>query len=566
MPTLPRTLRLRAAPLASLLAAALPLLATPAAAQSPPDAGRLLEQTQPPPRPVLPPAQAPRVVEPPVRPTINMPAGVTVTPSAFRITGASSFPVETLTALVQPYVGRKLDLAGLNEAAGTITRHYQAAGHLLTYAYLPAQRVADGVIELAVLEGRIEATQIVTAQEVRLRDEVVQAHVEALAGQVPLRQADVERKLLLLNDIPGVTARGAFTPGATTGGADIIVSVAEEEPLDLKLELNNHGSRSIGEYRAGLSLQLRDLFGWGDQTTARALTSSKGGLVSGTLAMSVPVGGDGYRLGASLSRLTYQLGGDFRSLGAAGNANTFGIDASYPLVRSTDRNLWIKAAYEQKRLRDDILVTGSSNPKRNDVFDLTLSFDARDRFGGTAGSLTGSMGDLKLQNDARRADDTLGIAREYRKATMQLVRQQALSGPWSLYLRLAGQASGGNLDSSEKLGLAGPGMVRAYAPGAASVDQGAYLGAELRYVRDYVGGSFVWALFHEDAQGLINRRPPASLLAGNEVKLGGSGLSVQWSGGDVGLSASLAWRSRRALGAEGSDTQPRLYLQMVVTP
>lgn len=563
MPTLPRPSRLLPALLAAAAAAAMPLAAS---AQTPPNAGSLLEQTQPPPRPALPPAQAPRVVEPPVRPTIQMPAGVTVTPSAFRISGAVSFSAEQLAELVKPFVGRKLDLAGLNEAAGAITRHYQSAGHLLTYAYVPAQRVADGVIELAVLEGRIEAVQVVSAQETRLRDEVVQAHVEPLTGRVPVRQEEVERRLLLLNDLPGVTARGAFTPGASTGGADIVVSVAEEEPLELKLELNNHGSRSTGEYRAGLSIQLRDLFGWGDQTTARALTSAKGALVSGTLATSVPLGGDGYRVGASLSRLTYQLGGAFSRLGATGNANTFGLDASYPLVRATDRNLWIKAAYEQKRLRDDLLILGSANPRRNDTAEITLSFDARDRMGATAGSLTAHMGDLKMLNEARRADDLLLVAREYRKAAAQLLRQQTLAGPWSLYLRFAGQASGGNLDSSEKMGLAGPGMVRAYAPGAASVDQGGYLGAELRYVRDVVGGSFVWALFHEEAQGRLNRLPPAALLAGNTVKLGGSGLSVQWSGGDIGISASVAWRSRPALRAEGGDSQPRLYLQMVLTP
>ncbi len=563
-PTRHRTPRLGPWPLVAWigLACTAPSLAW---AQTPPDAGRLLEQTQPPPRPALPPATPPRVVEPPLRPIINMAPGVTVTPSGFRITGAVSYSETELQALVKPFVGRKLDINGLNDAAGAITRHYQAAGHLLTYAYLPAQRVADGVIELAVLEGRLEAVQIVTAQEVRLRDEVVQAHTDALAAAPPLTQADVERKLLLLNDIAGVTARGAFTPGATTGGADLVVSVAEDEPLDVKFEFNNHGSRSTGEYRLGANILLRDLFGWGDQTTARALTSNKGGLVSGTLGLNVPVGGDGYRLGASLSRLTYQLGGAFQTLAASGNANTFGIDASYPFVRSTDRNLWLKLAYEQKRLRDDILVLGSANPRRNDSVDAVISFDGRDRFGASAGSITASMGELKLLNEARSAQDSLGIARQYRKLTGQLVRQQGLSGPWNLYARFSGQYSGGNLDSSEKLGLAGPGMVRAYAPGEAAVDQGGYLGAELRYVHDYVGGNLTWALFHERAEGAVNRRPLPT-ATGNDVRLAGSGLAVQWSGGDVGLSASLAWRARRALGADSSDMQPRLYLQMVVTP
>lgn len=559
--------RARLQPLAAGVGLALAALAPAWAQTAPPNAGSLLEQTQPPPRPALPPAQAPRVVEPPVRPTITMPEGATVTVSAFRISGAVSYPAEELGALVKPWVGRKLDLNGLNEAAGALTRHYQSAGHLLTYAYVPAQRVADGVIELAVLEGKLEGVQIVTAPDVRLRDEVVQAHTETLTATQPVLQAEVERKLLLLNDIPGVTARAAFTPGASTGGADMVVSVAEDEPLDLRLEFNNHGSRSTGEYRAGLSLQLRDLFGWGDGTQARVVTSDKGGLITGSLTTSVPVGGDGYRIGASLSRLQYQLAGSFRDLGATGNANTFGLDASYPLLRATDGNLWVKAAYEQKRLRDDIQLIGDANPKRNDSVDLTLNFDRRDSLGGaSAGSLTLSMGDLKIYNAERRNADVLNTAREYRKAGLQLVRQQALSGPWSLYLRAAGQTSGGNLDSSEKLGLSGPYMVRAYAPGEASVDQGGLLSAELRYVHDYIGGSFTWALFHDHARGLINRRPTPSLVPGNDVRLAGSGLSLQWSGGDVGLSASVAWRSRPALGAESADTQPRVYLQMVVTP
>lgn len=550
------------------LAALLGLAATalsPAWAQTPPDAGRLLEETRQPARPALPPATAPRIIEAPVRPTITLPEGVTVSASAFRISGATSFPAELLAELVKPWVGRKLDINGLNEAAGALTRHYQAQGHLLTYAYIPAQRVADGVIELAVLEGKLEAVQIVTAQDVRLRDEVVQAHTDALAEQRPVLQANVERQLLLLNDIPGVTARAAFTPGGSTGGADIVVSVAEDEPLDLRLELNNHGSRSTGEYRAGIGLQLRDLFGWGDSTQARAQVSAKGGLVSGSLATQMPLGGNGFRVGASVSRLTYQLAGTFRQLGAAGNANTVGVDASYPFIRSADTNLSVKFGLEKKRLRDDILVNQTSNPKTNRIAELTVSFDRRDGWGGvSAGYVAASMGSLSLLNDDRRALDTLNTARAYRKLGGQVVRQQSLGGPYSLYARVAGQASGGNLDSSEKFGLAGPGGVRAYAPGEASVDQGALVTLEARYAHEYLGGNFVWGLFHDRAEGLVNRLAPG--LAGNDAKLSGTGLSVQWNGGDLGLSASVAWRGSRVPTAEGGDARPRIYFQMVLTP
>jgi hemolysin activation/secretion protein len=546
------------------------LLCSGALAQTAPDAGRVLQETrptQPPPIPQTP----PRVVDAPVRPTVTMPEGMTVQVSEFRISGAVSFPAAQLTELVRPWAGRRLDIAGLNEAAGAITRHYQSAGHLLSYAYLPAQRVADGVIEIAVLEGRLEATQIVTAQDVRLRDEVIQAHTDSLPKQ-PVLQADVERKLLLLNDIPGVTARAAFTPGTATGAAEMVVSVAEDEPLVLRAEANNHGSRSTGEYRAGIGVQLRDVFGWGDSTGARLLVSKRGGLVSGSLNTSVPVGGDGYRIGAALSHLKYELGGAFARTGAVGSADVLGVDASYPFIRRADANLNLRAALEHKRLRDEFQLLGTANNKRNTSLEASLSGDWRDSLfgaGATLASASGSFGVLRLLDTsaARGGDpaadgDPLGTAGDWHKLVVQLLRQQALAGPWSLYGRLAAQGTKRNLDSSEKFSLSGPGAVRAYGAGEASVDQGALLSLELRFAHDYLGGNFVWSLFHDAADGRFSRRLGG---AGNEVRLRGGGIGLQWNAGDLGLAASLAWRGSRAP-TEGGDPHPRVYFQLTLNP
>ncbi len=552
-PARPRHTLARQALAPAALAAA--LLGAPAWAQTPPGAGQLLDETRRSNTPTLPTTALPRLIEAPTRPTISMPEGATVAVTSFRISGAVSYPAELLAELVQPWVGRRLDIAGLNEAAGAITRRYQADGHLLSYAYLPAQRVADGVIELAVLEGRIEGVQIVSAQDARLRDEVVQAHTERLSGPGPVRQAEVERQLLLLNDLPGVTARAAFTPGASTGAADVVVSVAEEEPLELRFDANNHGTRSTGVYRAGIHLQLRDLFGWGDTTTARALVSERGGLVSGSLATLVPVGGDGLKFGLSLSRLKYQLAGEFASLGAEGSADVVGLDGSYPLVRTPAFNLGIKASAEHRRLSDSQLVR-IADRKINDVGELSTSFDWRDGWGGaSAGSATASMG---------RLDQANGGHTVWRKLGYLAARQQALAGPWSLYGRIAGQYTGSNLDSSEKFGLGGPGAVRAYASGEASVDMGTLVSLELRHAQDLLGGGVVLSLFHDQASGRISRSLPDS--GDNRVRLSGSGLGVSWNGGGIGLNASLAWRGSRAATVDEGSGEPRLFLQLSVTP
>lgn len=556
MPTITPSCAARAG-LMRLLAPALAGTALSALAQTAPvpNAGDVLRQNQPAQAPALPAAPPARLLDLPVRPTLALPQGVTVQVARFRITGASSFTDDELQAVVKPWLNQRLDLRALQEAASAITRLYQSRGHLLSYAYLPAQRVEAGEVELAVLEGRIEAVQIVTAQDVRLRDRVVQALTDRLVGPVPVLQPDVERQMLLLNDIAGVTARAAFTPGATTGGAEMVVSVTEDDPLELRADLSNHGAISTGQYRVGVSLQLRDALGWGEQITARGLISNRGSLTSGTLGASLPVGGEGLRVGATVSRLTYELAASFKGLGA-GTANSVALDAAFPVRRTPDNNVSLKAAFEHRQLTDRIgVIDILTPPRRTDSLDVGVSFDLRDTVGGSsAGSMTATMGNLRTGDTARR---------DWRRLAVQAARQQALWGPLSLYLRLTAQ-TGSNLDSADKMGLAGPNAVRAYAPGEASVDHGHVVAVELRHALAFMGGSLVTSVFHDSARGEIVRR--ARDLPGSQPELKASGLGLGWQADGYGVQASLAWRGSRMPTTDTRDPTPRLYVQFTVSP
>jgi hemolysin activation/secretion protein len=336
----------------------------------------------------------------------------------------------------------------------------------------------------------------------------------------------------------------------------MVVSVAEDEPLEVRAEVNNHGGKSTGVYRAGLSLHFRDLFGWGDSTTARAFTSNRGSLVTGSLGTTVPVGGEGWRVGASVSKLKYQLVDTFKDSGALGTANTVGFDASYPLRRSSDANLSARAGVDFKRLHDEFRGRDDVD-KRNDTGEFGINFDFRDGIGGlTAGSVTATLGQLRQSGLPRQ---------EWRKLNAQLVRQQRLGGPFSLYARVAGQTTGAsNLDSSEKMGLGGVGAVRAYASGEASVDHGLLASLELRYSLDLLGGNVVGSLFHDHANGQISRG--AASTPGNEPELNGTGIGLSWTGSGMGLNASIAWRGGRLPSVDGADPKPRLFLQLTYTP
>jgi hemolysin activation/secretion protein len=72
-----------------------------------------------------------------------------------RITGNIVIGTVELEPIVQSYVGKELDLSELEKLAQTITEEYQRRGYTLARAYVPEQEVINGVVEIAVLEGRV---------------------------------------------------------------------------------------------------------------------------------------------------------------------------------------------------------------------------------------------------------------------------------------------------------------------------------------------------------------------------------------------------------------------------
>jgi hemolysin activation/secretion protein len=104
----------------ALLASAavtLALLASSALAQQPPSSGTLLKELGPTVQPTLPQTLPPPLAAPPQ--AVPIQGGATTLVTDFRIR-ATQFPEATLKALLKDYIGRRLTLADLQEAAGRI--------------------------------------------------------------------------------------------------------------------------------------------------------------------------------------------------------------------------------------------------------------------------------------------------------------------------------------------------------------------------------------------------------------------------------------------------------------
>jgi hemolysin activation/secretion protein len=532
--------------------------AVPAAAQGLPNAGSLLkdlrdrEQT---PQESHPPA----VIAPLVRPTIRLPDGATLKVASFRITGNTLIGLDSLQPLVKEWEGRTLDLAGLNEAASALTRYYQAHGYILSYAYLPAQKVENDVVEIAILEGRIGAVQVVAAQDVRLDDQVIQNHV-ATSNNAQVAQQDVlERQLLLLNDIPGVVARGAFTPGAVAGSSDLVVSVVEDTPLASSVYLNNYGNPSTGDQTLGAQFQLRDLFGVGDSTQLGLAWAAGGGLASGDIENTLPLGGNGLSLRTGFAHLTYALQYSFADLGARGNADTVHIGLGYALLRSAAANLTLRGDLQYSYLRDQLALVQVDNRKNSRSATLGLDINSQDDWL-AGGRLSGHFGYQSGSLQFESGDDSLSSAGSFDKMNLEIAREQQITQTSLVYFRASAQGADKNLDSSEKFSLGGPTAVRAYAPGELNVDDGTLLTLEYRYQLPLQGGLLTATVFSDYAYGSINHQPLAG-VSDNESSLNGAGLGLSWrTGADLEFLITAAWRGAH-LPTVGDDRQPRIFFQ-----
>lgn len=538
---------------------------------TPPDAGSLSTIPVAPPAT---PAKSPTFeVQQEVRPALVAPGGVKVKALSFKVSGNTVFSDATLTALLGDLVGKDLDLAGLDQAASTISQYYRERGYFVARAYLPTQDISSGNLEIAVIEGRLGAVKFNRSENTRLSDARAQS---LLAGATPLgapiKEQNIERGLMLLNDLPGVEVKSTLVPGATPGTSDLVIETTEGRLVTGSVDADNYGNKYTGSLRLGGTVNLNDPLGIGDQLIVRALTTGAG-LKYGRVAYSAPVGNMGTKLGVAFSKMDYKLGKDFAPLNAIGQSTVSSIYAVQPFIRSRNNNLYGTLTYDSKRLTDDQNNVNVTNKKAG-VLAFGLSGDMRDALGGgglSAGSLTFTRGSLNVGgNAAYAANDALTARTDgaYSKVNYSASRLQRIDDAWSFYAGITGQSANKNLDSSEKFVLGGLG-VRAYPQGEASGDSGVLVNLEARYTVPGFDFGQMQVLGFVDAGSITLHKttwagwqPVGAPGFPNNYNLSGAGIGLNiFKDNDFSVRSSLAWKmgsnpGRDVLGRD-SDSEAR---------
>jgi hemolysin activation/secretion protein len=544
-----------------LLPLALLVLSQHTGAQQPPTAGSL----QVPLPPAVPRPEPQIRIEPRTAPPVATGA-MRIVVDTLRVEGAVSFPPEELLVLTGFRPGTELSLADLQGMAARITEHYRRHGYFVAQAYLPAQDIRNGLVTIAISEGRLGRVQV--RNQSTLSDRVAENVLSPLQTGDAIATGPVEGSLLLLSDLPGVDVRSTLVPGATVGTSDLLVDITPGRKVTGSVDVDNGGNRYTGVWRYGATINVNNPLGLGDVASLRLLTSGEG-LKYARLSYQVQVGRG--QVGVAYSHLDYALGKEFAPLQAHGTARIASIFGRYPILRSRNDNLYGQLAFDAKQFDDRADAIPSRTERRSRVLSASLLGDHRDNFGGGGVDsyfLTWSSGDLDIQTPAARAQDALGARTNghFDKLSFSAMRLQSLGGPFSLYAGINGQFAAKNLDVSEKMSLGGMNGVRAYPEGEAYADEGYLLVVEGRMdlppLPPSVPGHMQLVAFVDQGHVRMNRDP---WVAGNNQRtLSGAGVGVNW--GDPGNFLVRAYYARK-LGGEAATSAPdksgRFWVQFV---
>lgn len=425
-------------------------------AQTPPDAGVLLDQQR---------RAAPQA---PVAPTAAAPA------KAFEgfaaVTGLQPDEHQLLREVEARYKG-----------------HTVSAQQVLDLVTRELERRGTTVVLQADAQGRVTAVRpMLSAIEVK----DTRAHPRAdlrgvlaygVAIPAPMDRRQVERNATLLNETPGVEASYRMLPGEQPGQTRLLATLQDGRALDAFVSLDNNGNLQVGREQATVGLGLNNRLGWGERLAFNVLKAENGEYLQA--AVDVLLHPSGLRGGLNVSRYRYAyFAGNEALLPYDGEASASGAQALLPLDRSEWSRHNLLLALDAKR------NAGRANGQPTSDWAVdALSLGLQGQRAMSQGLTAGYSGTLVLgratQRDAQvavRDEPFFGQSGDFGKITFQasLTRRLGDSG-LTLGVASAGQVASKNLPGSEKFQLGGASALRARAPQLVSGDHALHLEVRL---------------------------------------------------------------------------------------
>ncbi len=315
---------------------------------------------------VPPPAQPPGLElpspQPPSAPGTGA-AGPKIMVKDIQIVGSTAFTPQQLAEVTAPYTNRELTAEDLESLRLGLTYFYINHGYVTSGAVVPEQDVADGVLTMRIIEGKITAVNV--EDNKWFRSSYFQSRVNLAAGP-PLHVGQLEDRLRVIQSNPRIERINAeLLPGLAIGENTLNVKVKEANPLKAWVEFNNYQSPVVGAEQGFVTLAHRNLLGFGD-TLSLQYGRSSGVNPMLNFKYEIPVGPRDTTVAFQYRRFDFAVKEDpFEDLDIKNKAQIFGISVRHPVYRAVDQEFALSLTGEHSRNESFLLgsptelITGS---------------------------------------------------------------------------------------------------------------------------------------------------------------------------------------------------------------
>lgn len=244
------------------------------------------------------------------------------------------------------------------------------AGYLASIQ-IPSQEIADGTLTLTVVTAKI--TEIRVQGDLGRFRKVLEPRLAAIRALENPTERQIERLLLLADDIPGVSLRLTLKPAGTAPGdviGDLIVST---ESIMALVNFQNAGSQQLGREVISARAEYYGLTGLADRTSitySNTVQFKEAHIVQ--LGHDFGLGSKGMRIAA---RASYAISNpDLRdpTTGAASGVDLrsrsliAGVEVSMPIIRSVNKNLTATGGFEMLNQQSLFAFGGTKSPFTRD--------------------------------------------------------------------------------------------------------------------------------------------------------------------------------------------------------
>ncbi len=439
----------------------------------------------------VPPLATPRAdpdVSIPEAPEADVPAGAEAARfflADILVEGATIYGEGQLRPLYEEFLQSEISLATLYGIASSIETRYRDDGYILSRAIVPAQSVSDGVYRIQVIEGYV--TNVVIEGDIGNSRGLVERYMSRIPESRPVNIAEIERYLLLMNDLPGISGTGVLRPsGADVGAAELVVT-AQRKRYDGFALVDNRGSEFTGEEGAALGFSANSFTSFGEQTELvlfSALDDEEQRV--GQITYEQQIGSDGLKIRGLASYGESEPGGTLEPLDVEQDTLQFIVGVEYPYIRSRRFNVSFSGGFDWVDQESDILngaTTVADDSLR--VLFAGATVDYRDSYGGANFAEFGIRQGLPIFDASDEGDANLSRVEgdgTFTSLNGEVARLQRLSPEFNLLARVGGQYGfDDELLSTEEYEIGGLTFGRGYDPSELTGDSGLGASLELQF-------------------------------------------------------------------------------------